>query len=129
MKFPVLVLLSALAITACDEGGDVDSCESPRGISLAAPLDAPDVSFRETPYAAYISNWDGSSITSDDFADAVVICKGVQDPSWLLTLSAYKPAGTTSDQRVVGLGGSAMASGKWLDCMMKVWASNGAIQF
>lgn len=129
MKSSVLVFLSALAITACDAAADGESCDLSRGLPIAAPLDAPDVYFRETPYAAYISKWDNDSISAKDFADAAVVCADVQDPQWLLTLSAYKPAGSTSDERVIGLGGSAMASGKWLDCMIKIWSSNGSIQF
>lgn len=129
MKLPALILLSSLTITACDAAVDGESCDLSHGLQIAAPLDAPDVYFRETPYAAYISKWDNDSISSKDFADAAVVCADVKDPQWLLTLSSYKPAGSTSDERVIGLGGSAMASGKWLDCMMKIWSSNGAIQF
>lgn len=124
-----LALIPCLLL-ACD-APDAQECPASAQLQIAAPLDeeSSDLSFREQPFASYISSWNGKiPITSTMFAEAILICSKVQDPEWLLTLSAYSPQ-VTNDRRVVGLGGSAYANSPWLDCMKGVWQKNGGIQF
>jgi len=127
----ILSLPLILAIApACDDNPGAEACPASSALVIADPLDTPALTFREDPWAAYITTWNaGQTITPKRFAEAVVACSAIQSPAWTLTLSAYQPAGSTGDARVVGLGGSAWASGKWLACMQTKWKENGAIEF
>jgi hypothetical protein len=95
-----------------------------------APADCPaGVELREQgpPSAAYITSWFGEPIHASEFADAVIACADVEDPAWLLTLSAYQPE-AGQPERVVGLGGSAFVGEAFWACLNKHWLANGAIE-
>lgn len=123
----ITILLAS--VTGCDADTSSSSCYDSSVLAIAAPSNAPELAFRETPFAAYISSWYGQPISSAAFAKAVIACEAFGPPQWQLTLSAYKPVNTTTTRRVVGLGGSAWADGPWLDCMKDKWTENDAIEF
>lgn len=103
----------------------------PLAFLLACDADGVEaLAFREQgpPSASYISTWNGQPIHAAEFAEAVLTCSKVGDPPWLLTLSDYDPDVAVTDNRVVGLSGSIMASDELYQCLLKVWAGNDPVE-
>jgi len=124
----------ALAVSACDDLG-ANACPEPEPAALviAPPLaaDPPDqLAFREQgpPHAHCIETWNGAPIHAKQFADAVTVCAKVGDPQLLLTLSDYDPDVAKPDDRVVGVGGSMIASDELFGCLFKRWTYNDAVE-
>lgn len=126
MKRIALSLSLSLPLLGCDDSAP-ECAQADSRLALYSDH-ASDLEFRSDPWKAYIAKWDGTKISTKQFIEAVEQCSGVQDPVWLLTLSAYTPD-SAQDAQVVGLGGSATVHGKWFACMQAVWIANGAVQF
>ncbi|MBL8969608.1 MAG: hypothetical protein JNK56_03455 [Myxococcales bacterium] len=126
-----LLLTTAFLLLACD---DMHACpESARELVIVPPAGSsvqPELAFREQgpPHASYIETWDGKTIHAEHFAAAAVVCSNAGDPPLLLTLSSYDPDLTVSNDRVVGLGASMVASDDLFECLTKVWANNDATE-
>lgn len=125
-----ILLLTVLLTLACD---DMQACPAPAHELVLVPppgSPGPELAFREQgpPHASYIESWDGKPIHAEQFAAAAVVCSKAGDPPLLLTLSHYDLDLTTSDDRVVGLGASMVASDDLYECLAKVWANNDATE-
>ena len=126
-----LAICAAITHTACDAPASDDACPEPARMALARPLDAPPIDDeaitpRQAPIAQYIQTWNAQKIQGKQFCEAVLSCADVEDPGWLLTLSA-DDLDPTSNRLVLGLGGSAYVSGQLAGCYQKQWQGNGAI--
>lgn len=125
------LLLTTAFLLACD---DMQACPEPARELVIVPPDGssapPELAFREQgpPHASYIETWDGKTIHAEQFAAAAVVCSQAGDPPLILTLSHYDPDLTTSNDRVVGLGASMVASDDLYECLAKVWANNDATE-